>query len=51
MIQIRDITYRPAQQATPLFTDFSMDLAQSEFTVLLGESGTGKSTQIGRAHV
>jgi len=44
MIHIQHITYRPENSGSPILDNFSLDLSDSEITVLLGESGTGKST-------
>ncbi|MCF7805791.1 MAG: ATP-binding cassette domain-containing protein [Candidatus Marinimicrobia bacterium] len=38
------IDYRPEKSASYVFTDFSIELGTDECTVLLGESGTGKTT-------
>ena len=42
MLQLRAL--RKRFDATPLFADVSLTLAQGEFVALIGESGVGKST-------
>lgn len=44
MIRISDLTYQPSSKGAPIFDDFSLQLDHRQLTVLLGESGTGKST-------
>jgi len=44
MIQFQNITYSPENSKSPILDKFSLELNDSEITVLLGESGTGKST-------
>lgn len=44
MIHIQHITYRPENSESPILDNFSLEIDDSEITVLLGESGTGKST-------
>jgi|GEM_PF-522791 len=43
-LSLRNITYIPEKGKTAIFRDFHMTLDGSEWTVLTGESGTGKTT-------
>jgi len=44
MIDIRDLTFTFAGQATPLFDNFAWHVARGEFWSVIGASGCGKST-------
>ncbi len=44
MICIKNISYRPNEKTPPILSDLSLEIDERELTVLLGESGTGKST-------
>jgi len=43
VLTCENITYAPGQ-GKPLFTEFDLEINTSEYTVLVGESGTGKTT-------
>lgn len=44
MIEIKNISYKYAGGKTPVFSDFSLNLPESNIYGLLGKNGTGKST-------
>jgi len=44
MIKIDNITFKHKASREPLFEEFSLDIQEGEFVVLVGNNGSGKST-------
>ena len=46
VVEFRSVSYTPPGQTAPVLHDFSLSLAQDETVVLLGRSGSGKTTAL-----
>lgn len=46
LIAITELTRGYPQQTTPLFKKLNFDIFPGDFTVIIGKSGTGKSTLV-----
>ena len=53
LVEIRDVCkiYNPGENEVKALDHVSLTIGKGEFVAIIGHSGSGKSTQIGRAHV
>ena len=52
LVEVKDMCkiYNPGENEVRALDHVSVSIEENEFVAIIGHSGSGKSTQIGRAH-